>query len=572
MNERSNAVKLLGDLANLSDPKHKAMLEDAILDSIAIEELQGLRAVVMEETRLAILAAYNRKKQQKAIYTRRIGFISLVCIIAALTLGLLFFWRQCEKQQIATHIQAQEALCLSQSIDSLQQSYSVAMDQAQTERKRVFWAKAKAEAAAKDKEEDFNEAQANNWAFMAEELSKEGRKEKALRLSEAAYLLNKRNPPTSVIQAVTNAYFVNEEFHFEEQLRHRGAIRHVAVSPNGQYIATASNDKTAKIWSVSGQLIADLAQHTKPVLCVAFSPDSKLLVTASEDETAMVWSVSSGQMLAKLQGHNDDVRSVLFSPDGKKILTASFDQTAKLWAISGSLIKTLEGHSNAIDQAIFSPSGKEILTASWDHTCKLWNVATGKELLSLSQHQDKINSIAFDPKGKAMLTASEDGEAVLWDMAGNILTAFSLHNGGVKTAYFSPSGKEVLTSSDDKTAMIWSRDGQPIKRLSGHAFGLVTASYAPNGHYIFTASTDNILRLWYKDGTLLYEYKGHTDQISTATFSPNSQYMISGGYDQAARTWLTPPGIFRWLESSNVPMLTDEDKKLYGFGEEVKGK
>ncbi len=82
---------------------------------------------------------------------------------------------------------------------------------------------------------------------------------------------------------------------------------------------------------------------------VACSPDGKRLATASGDKTAKVWDAASGQELLTLRGHIGAVYSVAWSPDGKRLATASGDQTAKVWdAASGQELLTLHGHSNAV--------------------------------------------------------------------------------------------------------------------------------------------------------------------------------------------------------------------------------
>ncbi len=112
---------------------------------------------------------------------------------------------------------------------------------------------------------------------------------------------------------------------------------------------------------------------------VAFSADGKRLATASLDKTAKVWDVETGQELLTLAGHDDRVMGVAFSPDGKLLATASWDNTAKVWdAATGKEIETLRGHSGYVFSVAFSPDGKRLASAGGYRNrgeVKLWDTS-----------------------------------------------------------------------------------------------------------------------------------------------------------------------------------------------------
>lgn len=241
-------------------------------------------------------------------------------------------------------------------------------------------------------------------------------------------------------------------------------------------------------------LVVQLA-HTGAIRALALSPDGASLATGGEDGSVMVWDLATRQLRARLIGHQTEVRQVVWSADGRWLVTAATD--VRIWdTATGAQRAAIGGRGKWISSFAIDPGGSALATWHRDRGLELWDVPSGQRRRVLEAGPSWIQRLAFFPAQPAWLAVSESsGPVTVWDTATGKKVA-RLANAAGPFA-LSPNGDTLAYAATDRAVVLWdTAAAKPRARLTGHTAALSDLGFSHDGKLLVSTENGPEIRLW----------------------------------------------------------------------------
>ena len=361
----------------------------------------------------------------------------------------------------------------------------------------------------------------------------------------------------------------------------------LAFSPDGRWLASASLDRSIRVWDLedgsqrwrfaaadpwiggldfstdSSRLVAAVGRrirlfdlvggreifqdraHSGGLRCMAFAEGGRTLVTAGGDGIVQTWDLSTGTWSQELGRHDRPVEAL--TVDGGSVLTGGADADVFRWDLSlGGELARLGGHGSGVQSMARSPDGSTLASGGRDGTLLLWDLRATEPYPRqwLDAHDGAVTAIAWEPSSRWLVTAGADGKLHVWDAdSGDPRGQLDVPGGAPGALAVTRDGAALLAAGRDGSVLRWGCNGQgPVAgtatRWAGHSSPVRALGLLPEGRGVISAGDDGLMvRHRLPGGEVDLRWQSHQGRLAQVLVAPRGGRIASGGEDGTVLLW-----------------------------------
>lgn len=297
---------------------------------------------------------------------------------------------------------------------------------------------------------------------------------------------------------------------------HRNKVNHISFIPNLEALASASEDRTVKIWEIKSKKNKNnFKLPNETVNQISFSPNSILIATSNNYGNEVNILETDGISKTTLPGENFQFA---FSYDSRMLVSGSQDTKTQLWHRNGTFIRNIQDAK--VDQGLIYLSNKTTALIKQDNKVELLE-SNGKQITTLDGHIDKVYQVKFSEDETTVVTASKDKTIKIWQRNGKLISTFKVNSDNIQTIIFSPDKQIIATEDDNKTIKIWQRNGTLIKTINNVHSAYRNINFSSNSENIAIWTSNNTVKFLRRDGKEIRTLK--SEMQMSVMFSPNNE-------------------------------------------------
>jgi WD repeat-containing protein 26 len=297
---------------------------------------------------------------------------------------------------------------------------------------------------------------------------------------------------------------------------HADEVWSVAFSHNGQFLASASKDKSLIIWDWAGLQSGRVTEsnairfrlkgHTCVISLVSWSPDDKHLLSCGKDNSVRLWSIDTGTCVRVFEKHLNQVTACAWMPDGQWFVSAGMDKAIYEWnAWTGECVGAYKA-SNAVFDMSMTGDGTRLVVICTDNVIQVFDTATKTEVTRMKE-KVSITSMCVSVDGEYVLVNTSANDVIgpeihIWDVGKceicQTLRDFKQQRFVIRGCFGGRDEMVVMCGSEDGLVYMWHRgSGEVLARLEGHTSTVnAVACNASDPDVFASGSDDKTIIVW----------------------------------------------------------------------------